>query len=528
VNVSDYLVLLAEFGLTSPAGVGKGCLDLVTDGCVNNCDLMAWGIDEVLNKCPLGASASASASAEAVSGKSSLSTLDAGIESANEPVSLFVCGKARSGAGTYVPDSYLYGVDSNGACVGAPNDVEGDGRAIVDGNGNIYQINGNLGLVRQDTGTVVVGPQVIDDGNNLVSIGFDDGEGSLLADAAFNRDDPNIVYIIPVQVDPQDGNCPYRAAAKLELTGGGSCNLVRLYGKNPATDPCQSITLTSCDGDLVYEPDVQHLDEIEIDPYGNLFVLSAHLCNSNNWLLVYDESVGNDSEIRIFLSDPNLTGPTAMVVSSFDDKLYLASSANTSADLMTEVYRFSIDRTGQDVTGITCDGTVDVNCPAPGICTTYPGVCDAGLGFVSAITSMAVSRKDGTLYVTGFTAPKFADEENLPSEVTEIFTTAMLAAAPADNNETVEAVEIAGCDLALPFSVVSTALEEKCGGADFDLDGTVDWTDFAVVPQYWLETNCAASDDCGGADLEPVGEPDGDVDMKDLAVFALYWLETGC
>ncbi|MHC4240199.1 MAG: hypothetical protein ACYSUC_10665, partial [Planctomycetota bacterium] len=400
VNVTDYLVLLAEFGLTDPAGVGKGCLDLVTDGCVNNCDLMAWGIDEVLNKCPLGASASASA--EGVSGESPLTTLDVGIQSAGEPPSLFVCGMARSGVGTYVPDSYLYGVDSNGACVGDPNEVEGDGRVFVDGDGNVYQINGNLGLVRQDTGTVVVGPQVIDDGNNLVSIGFDEGEGVLLSDAVFSRDDPNIVYIIPVQVDPQDGNCPYMAAAKLELTGGGSYDVVRLYGKNPATDPCQSVTLTTCDGDLVYEPDVQHLDEIEIDPYGNLFVLSAHLCNLNNWLLVYDESVGNESEMRIPLSDSNLTGPTAMAVSLLCDNLYLASSANASNDLTAQVYRFSIDRTGQDITGLTYDGSVDINCPEPNICTTTPSVCDAGLGFVSTITSMAVNPRDGSVYVTGW------------------------------------------------------------------------------------------------------------------------------
>jgi hypothetical protein len=76
--------------------------------------------------------------------------------------------------------------------------------------------------------------------------------------------------------------------------------------------------------------------------------------------------------------------------------------------------------------------------------------------------------------------------------------------------------------------VWSGGTPEKCGGADLTGDGNVDWADLYVVTNYWLESNCAAFDDCGGADLEPVGQPDGDVDMKDLAIFARHWLETGC
>ncbi|MHC4345148.1 MAG: hypothetical protein ACYSUP_10725, partial [Planctomycetota bacterium] len=126
------------------------------------------------------------------------------------------------------------------------------------------------------------------------------------------------------------------------------------------------------------------------------------------------------------------------------------------------------------------------------------------------------------------TAPNFAADEQLPSGVTEIFTTAMLAVLPADSNETVEANEVSACDLVLPFSIVSTALPDKCGGADFGPDGDVNWKDLDVISDYWLDTNCAASNDCGGADMEPVGAPDGDVDLRDLAVFAQFWLETGC
>jgi hypothetical protein len=301
---------------------------------------------------------------------------------------------------------------------------------------------------------------------------------------------------------------------------------VRLYGKNPAEDPCQSHILTECEGDLVYEPDVQHLHEVEMDTQGNLFVLSAHTLNANNWILVYDEAVGNDSEIRISLDDSNVVVPATMVMSSFDDNVYVATS--TSPNLIADVHRFTVERAGDSVSGITYESNIDVNCPEPAICTTLPAVCDAGLGSRAAITGIAASRRDGTVFVTGFTAPNFAAEEQLPPGVTEIFTTAMLAVLPADGNEVVEANEVSACDLVLPFSIVSTALPDKCGGADFGPDGDVNWKDLDVISDHWLETNCAALNDCGGADMEPVGEPDGDVDLRDLAVFAQFWLETGC
>jgi hypothetical protein len=218
-----------------------------------------------------------------------------------------------------------------------------------------------------------------------------------------------------------------------------------------------------------------------------------------------------------------------MVVSSFDEKLYLASSRNTSNDLITEVYRFSIDKTAEEIAGLTLEDTVEVNCPQPAICSTYPTLCDPGLGYTATIVSMAQNPQDGTLYVAGFTAPKFPEAEKLPSQVKEeVFTTPTLAFIAADANEQVEASVFAACDLALPSSIVWTGTLPKCGGADFGPDGTVNWIDLSVISQYWLETNCEALDDCGGADLEPVGEPDGDVDLRDLAVFAQYWLDAGC
>jgi hypothetical protein len=78
------------------------------------------------------------------------------------------------------------------------------------------------------------------------------------------------------------------------------------------------------------------------------------------------------------------------------------------------------------------------------------------------------------------------------------------------------------------MSIVWTVTQEKCGGADLDESGNVDFTDLAMLAQYWLDDNCAFSNDCGGADLQPEDNPDGDVDIADLAVFAHHWLDTGC
>jgi hypothetical protein len=464
VNIYDYLVLVAEFGLSNPAAVGKGCLDLVTDGVVNVDDLMGWEVEEVLNGCPLEGSSSASTEtviSEALSSMQALETQGAG---ESEP--LLICGKPASGIGLEVPDSNLYRIDVDGICVGDANEAALTGRLAVDDNGAVYQIDGSLGLIRPDTETVVVAPNIIQHGDSLVSVGFNDTEGFLLSDAAFKPDDPNIVYVVPVQVDPLDGNCPYMAAAKLQLTASGNYDLLELYGMDPSKDPEQTSLPSDCNliGEFVYEPDVQHLHEIEIDSEGNLFVLSAHWQNQNNWVLIYDEAVGNDSEVRVWLSDPNdsapdVVGPTAMLVSSSEEKLHLASSVAGPNDLTTEVYHFSIDKIGPWVTGLSYDGSTDINCPEPNICSISPSVCDPNLGFVATITSITEDPGDGTLYAIGFTAPKFPAEGVLPYEELgdSIFTTAILAVLPADTNEPVEATEIAGCDLVLPLSIVWTA-----------------------------------------------------------------------
>jgi len=522
VDIYDYLVLLAEFGLANPGSAGKACLDLISDGCVNNDDLLAWGTEELLNAC--GGSTSSSSMSSA--GVSPITF------SGSEP--LLICGKPASGWGTSVPSCWLYDVDTDGICTEATQ-TNSNGRIVADSDGNIYQIDGYLGLIDPETQLVIIKPDVNDYESSLVRIGYNSGEGLLLSDAVFKPGDANIVYIVPVQVDPQDGNCPYMAAAKLQITGGGNYEILQLYGKNPATDPCQNNTITDCDGDLVYEPDVQNLHEIEIDYEGNLFVLSGHMYNENSWLLVYDEAIGNDSEVRLSLTETNIVGPTAMVVSLFEDKLYLASSTDGPNDLISEVYRFSIADEILDESDLVLNDILEINCPEPSVCESYPGMCDAELGYVSMITSMIEIPANNTLYVTGFTAPKFPDGATMSSypynQAGGIFTTPMLAEVASGAGGVIEAVTITNNDLVLPFSMVCTesvTMPEPCGGADLDGSGDIGLPDLEILVSYWLRTDCGSFNDCDGADLEPEFQPDGDVDMLDFAVLGEYWLETDC
>jgi glucuronoarabinoxylan endo-1,4-beta-xylanase len=52
-------------------------------------------------------------------------------------------------------------------------------------------------------------------------------------------------------------------------------------------------------------------------------------------------------------------------------------------------------------------------------------------------------------------------------------------------------------------------------------DCYVDFADFVVLAGHWLDNNCAASGNCGGADFEPA---DGIVDIYDMGDFADQWL----
>lgn len=59
--------------------------------------------------------------------------------------------------------------------------------------------------------------------------------------------------------------------------------------------------------------------------------------------------------------------------------------------------------------------------------------------------------------------------------------------------------------------------------ADFDDDCDVDFLDFSLFAQHWLQEGCTEPDWCGGADL--VHDANVVVDMLDLMEFTRNWLE---
>jgi len=60
--------------------------------------------------------------------------------------------------------------------------------------------------------------------------------------------------------------------------------------------------------------------------------------------------------------------------------------------------------------------------------------------------------------------------------------------------------------------------------SDLDEDCDVDFLDFGLFAQHWLEDGCTEPDWCGGADLTE-DEPNGVVNILDLMVFSEHWLE---
>jgi hypothetical protein len=57
--------------------------------------------------------------------------------------------------------------------------------------------------------------------------------------------------------------------------------------------------------------------------------------------------------------------------------------------------------------------------------------------------------------------------------------------------------------------------------ADFVCPEGVDFVDYSFLAQHWLNTDCASSNHCDGADLDLSGA----VDIADLKVFCDYWLQ---
>jgi len=481
VEALDYLYLLSEYG--SSVNDTNLCADQVgLDHYVDLSDLMNWSNDfhnpAALDLC--------SGSAGAAGGSASASTVLNGLILAGKPT-----GNNQNDA--------LYPVNTQtflaGSAINAPvqnnGTRSGNGPLVRNVAGALYQLHGVLGLIRLSDGQVTLAPKTFNNVNmpnvtsgSTVRVGLSSGGGYALLDAAFDPTDPsgNTLFVLPVQVDPP-GNagsgCPYRAAAKVQLTGGGNCTLLAVYGLNPASGSTVVATGSDC-AEMVYAPDASRMRELDVDAYGNLFVTSAQGVNDNNYVLIYP--AGSSSEIRASLAG-QVQAPTALHVDG--NYLYVSTSLDGADTTGTEIHRYHILRGGNLATGLDTS-------PTGHAVITIPGI-----RFLTAITT---NPGDGRLYAAGFgstscTRAQCTADPNCPlgcrfNPGDQIFTTPMLAgiANPTGTNPpnstpvvTVSAITSANPDptqnLGLPISLAFNGT--ACGTGDLNGDGQTNPADIA-------------------------------------------------
>lgn len=436
VTEADYLTLVAHSG--QPVPVNGPCLDLGGDGFVDLLDILTLDLAfHQLNVC-------ASGGGDYFDG--SINYLPAEQRAAQD--ALMVCGKSD---GPGAQDDRLYVMDVNGVCHGSAfvpplmtpeESPRGYSRLVWDGRGRLCQVHAAHGLIDLRSAEVIVPGLVSTFQGRQVQVGIVSDQGVSLKDAVFHPQDANVVYVVPVQVWSPVSQCPYRAAAKLILDANQPCQIAQIYGQDPAEDPQVTVTHYGC-GTVLLEPDVQQLREIEVDPWGTLFVISSQQVNDNDWVLIYDEKQGNASEVRILASDV-VEGPTSALVSAAGDYLYLTSSVESAPGSNPRIVRFAIERTENRVTGLVYESqTAIIN----------PGGVDLGFGTYTMATAIVEAPREGTLYVTGYTAPRF-DGSHLFGNRDPLFTIPFLGVLSPGMPATVPAREIQGADMALPLAAV--------------------------------------------------------------------------
>lgn len=476
----DFLLLLAEYGEVVPTH--KGCLDskLAEDGYVDLGDVLAW--DAVLSAYPPPPSP---CDPEPYSGSG-----------AGNPVNVPAYGLLVTGKPGVpgVLEDRLYPFTAAGqasstpqlpASAAAGGQYRGNGRLTRASDGKLYQLHATQGVVRLDTATRVIVPWSQSFNSSTVDVGVTPTgsdvypNGLPLWEVAFGRTDPNVVYVVPVLVEPPDGpEYTYKAAARVELSGG-KYSVTKLYGMDPRSDGC---TNTSPPGPS--ECMLQGLREVEVDNQGNVFVLSASAQSPNNdWLLVYDEASGAE-RLRLLLTslNPALRSPTALLVSEFDpNKLYLASAVDSDPNVpQTHVYRCTIQRDGGGgVTNVTLPTGQDIviNNPVLEPNNTW--------GYLATVTSLQENPSDGRVYAVGFTVAKVPEDlstndplyQQLFSDGSVLETLPTLAQIPVGSSGPITATALTGHDLALPLSAVFLGSGPAICRGDTSCDDTISYGD---------------------------------------------------
>jgi len=524
VSAEDLLAVISECGRKTgePSGTASGTLSCAdgffsADGYVTVHDAMAIDLiappSPLANLCPdNGILSSTAPSTFALHKEANIFSTEPTPTTADSNQTVFkgellVIGKAYKPNypwGDFLSDC-LYGLDEQGNSVGGPFAIENDranGKLIRDHLGQLYLINLELGLIRlSDSSSVAVPPGSCTGVNEprhgqlaTVYIGFQEKDGKWvppILDAAFDAN--GYLYVTPVVVAVPGQNC-YSAVAKLQLlsTEDLPYRVVQLFYDS------------STHGDDEYR---NNLQEIEVDEDGYLYVINVCRLNENDTLWVCDTNTGALKN-RLVLNNPNndirIPAPIGMHVSNTKGMLYLGSSLNKPDAGSTLIYAISKEDLIQASLAPSSVHRIEIK----------------EMGHLTDVTEDPAT---GTLWIIGFNIPEipswpqkyYIPEQSWLSK--KPFYEPRLAEIPWGKWENEGPVD-AEClsdysdpsfELALPLSLMWIGTR-------------VDFADFAILAEYWGDSNCLPPSHCGGADLNGSGA----VDMADLAIFAEHWLKS--
>jgi hypothetical protein len=308
-----------------------------------------------------------------------------------------------------------------------PNSIDCNVRIVRDPNGNLYQINSEIGIIKLDgSGKVIVPPRqiemMVENKPVTVSIGLQNQDaspyGRPILDAAFDKD---YVYVVPVVVNPV-GEDSYLTAAKLELLESDNLpyQIVQLYGNSPEQNDNKNIC--------------NNLREIEVDNDGNVYMINAYRDeNRSDMLWKYDPNDPNGKTLLVppleFNGAPK--DPISMYVSDKTNSIYLASGQYSEDKNSSTVYRFSKDN-------FTREGSITII---------------NGINYIQHVTGITEDVDRGILWIVGFNIDYVDFESNI------VDYSPKLAYIPLDSfdSNNVKFKDIPNdCDLGLPMSIVWT------------------------------------------------------------------------
>jgi hypothetical protein len=456
VDEGDFLMVIGGCGCDATGE--NACLDgaFSGDGYVDSYDAVSWDWAlnsdvRLLNFCgvPLtggdagvGMMSGPSTGSGKMLSKAEGSAAAAGLKSPGTPLlranlagsdlgDLLIAGKkSQMNAASKLKDS-LYVFSAEGRCNGSfePASDRCNIRLIQGPDGENYQLNSEKGLLRLDSANTVILPpgrltltNMTDPRYNssaTVYVGVQDqgadSFGRPVLDAAF---DAEYIYVVPVVVDP-DGQDPYTSAAKLQLHDGANppYGIVQLYDDPPLANDNQ------------YR---NHLRELEIDSFGNLYVLNVHALNESDILWRYKPD-GTVERVELGRPDGDIyvPAPVGMYMSRTSDMLYLTSALYNPEDPNATV-----------VYGLSTNGSLAVGRSI----TIYN---------LQHITDITEDPKTGTLWLAGF---NMYDIPPYPNPFQTAFYYPVLAEIP-NNSDAAHLLPLynpSSHDLALPMSILWT------------------------------------------------------------------------